>query len=127
VLFIIHVSLLMHTVDGGNDRVTYFPLVAHRALPSHENFDAQLNASLELVSLFRSMWFLCSLLHFAIFEEKDQIAVSWVRPVLGKVASKTPAIVVKEVIDLVGELEYNTVMRREYAHAVSPYTSYYTA
>ena len=96
-------------------------LLPIEALLSHENFDPQSNASPELVSLFRSMWFLCSLFHFAMFEEKDQIAMNWVRQVLGKIASKTPAIVVEEAMDLVGELEYNTTIRREYAHAVSPY------
>lgn len=102
-------------------------LLPIEALLSHENFDPQSNASPELVSLFRSMWFLCSLFHFAIFGEKDQIAMNWVKPVLGKVASKTPAIVVEEAMDLVGELEYNTVIRREYAHTVCPYASYCVA
>ena len=98
-------------------------LLPIEALLSHENFDPQANASPELVSLFRNMWFLCSLFHFAMFEEKDQIAMNWVRPVLGKIASETPAIVVEEAMDLVGELEYNTVIRREYAHTVSPHVS----
>ena len=102
-------------------------LLPIEALLSHENFDPQSNASPELVSLFRSMWFLCSLFHFAIFGEKDQIAMNWVKPVLGKVASKTPTIVVEEAMDLVGELEYNTVIRREYAHTVCPYASYCVA
>jgi len=95
-------------------------LLPIEALLSHENFDPQSSVSPELVSLFRSMWFLCSLFHFAMFEEKDQIAMNWVRQVLGKIASKTPAIVVEEAMDLVGELEYNTIIRREYAHGVSP-------
>jgi len=55
-----------------------------------------------------------------MFEEKDQIAMNWVRQVLWKTASKTPVIVVEEAMDLVGELEYNTVLRREYAHMVRP-------
>jgi len=56
-----------------------------------------------------------------MFEEKDQIAMNWVRQVLGKIASKTPAIVVEEAMDLVGKLEYNTVLRREYTHTVRPH------
>ena len=91
------------------------------ALLTHEEFDPQPNASSELVGLFRSMWFLCSLFHFAMFEEKDQIAMNWVREVLRKIASRTPAIVVEEAIDLVGELEYNTIIRREYAHTVGSF------
>ena len=64
---------------------------------------------------------MCSLFHFAMFEEKDQIAMNWVRQVLRKIASRTPAIVVEEAIDLVGELEYNTIIRREYAHSVGSF------
>ena len=95
-------------------------LLPIEALLGHEGFDPQSTASPELVGLFRSMWFLCSLFHFAMFEEKDQIAMNWVRQVLGKIASKTPAIVVEEAMELVAELEYTTVIRREYAHAVCP-------
>jgi len=93
-------------------------LLPIEALLSHEDFDPRSKVSSELVGLFRNMWFLCSLFHFAMFEEKDQIAMNWVRQVLGKIASRTPAIVVEEAMDLVGELEYNTVIRREYAHTV---------
>jgi len=96
-------------------------LLPIEALLNHESFDPQSDAFPELVSLFRSMWFLCSLLHFAIFGEKDQIAMNLVRPVLAKIASKTPAIVIEEAMDLVGELEYNTATGREFAHAVSPH------
>ena len=46
--------------------------------------------------------------------------MNWVREVLRRIASKTPAIVVEEAMDLVGELGYNTVLRREYAHTVCP-------
>ena len=95
-------------------------LLPIEALLSHEDFNPQSKASSELVGLFRSMWFLCSLFHFAMFEEKDQIAMNWVRQVLGKIASKTPTIVVEEAMDLVAELEYNTILRREYAHTVRP-------
>ena len=96
-------------------------LLPIEALLSHEDFDPQSSASPELVGLFRSMWFLCSLFHFAMFEEKDQIAMNWVRQVLRKIAARTPVIVVEEAIDLVGELEYNTIIRREYAHTVGPF------
>lgn len=97
-------------------------LLPIEALLSHEDFDPQSNASPELVGLFRSMWFLCSLFHFAMFEEKEQIAMNWVRQVLRKIASRTPAIVAEEGMDLVGELEYNTIIRREYAHTVGSFT-----
>lgn len=48
-----------------------------------------------------------------MFEGKDQITMNWVMQVLGKIALKTPAIVVEEATNLVGGLEYNTVIRRE--------------
>ena len=95
-------------------------LLPIEALLSHEDFDPQSSGSSDLVGLFRNMWYLCSLFHFAMFEEKDQIAMNWVRQVLRKIAARTPAIVSEEGMDLVGVLEYNTIIRREYAHAVGP-------
>lgn len=93
-------------------------LLPIEALLSHEDFNPQSKFSSQLVGLFRNMWFMCSLFHFAMFEEKDQIAMNWVRQVLSKIASRTPAIVVEEANDLGGELEYNTIIRRDYAHTV---------
>ena len=46
--------------------------------------------------------------------------MNWVREVLGRIASKTPVIIVEEAMDPVGELEYNTILRRECAHTVRP-------
>ena len=92
-------------------------LLPIEALLNHQDRNLHSKPSSKLVGLFRSIWFLSSLFHFAMFEEKDQIAMNWVRQVLGRVASKTPVVVVE---DLVGGLEYNTVLRREYAHTVRP-------
>ena len=55
-----------------------------------------------------------------MFEEKEEIAMNCPRQVLGRIASKTPAIVVEEAMELIAELEYNTLMKREYDHAVCP-------
>jgi len=87
---------------------------------NHQDFNLHSKPSSELVGLFGSTWFLSSLFHFAMFDEKDQIAMNWVRQVVGRIASKTPVIVVEEAMDLVGELEDNTVLRRECAHTVCP-------
>ena len=38
----------------------------------------------------------------------------------GEITSKTPVIVAEEAMDPVGELEYNTVLRRECVHTVHP-------
>ena len=83
-------------------------LLPVEALLNHQDFNLHSKPSSGLVGLFRSMWFLSSLFHFVMFEEKDQIAMNWVREVLGKIVPNAPAIVVAEVTDLVGELEYNT-------------------
>ena len=48
--------------------------------------------------------------------------MNWVRQVLGKIASKTRAIIVEEAMDLIGELEYDAAIRREYAHTVRPWS-----
>ena len=42
-----------------------------------------------------------------MFEEKDQIAVNWVRQLLRKITSRPPAIVVEEATDLAGS--WNTI------------------
>ena len=46
--------------------------------------------------------------------------MNWVSQVLGKIASKTRAIIVEEAMDLIGELEYYAAIRREHAHTVRP-------
>jgi phosphatidylinositol 4-kinase len=65
------------------------------------------------------MWLLCSLFHFTLYEEKDQTAMEWIGPVLGRIAVKTPKIVLEEAHEtMISDLEYNTVIRQEYAHLV---------
>ena len=46
--------------------------------------------------------------------------MNWVRQVLGKIASKTRAIIVEEAMDLIGELEYDAAIRRGHTHTVRP-------
>ena len=96
-----------------------FLLLPIEALLNHQDFNLRSKPSSGLVGLFRGMWFLCSLFHFSMFEGKNQIAMDWVRQMLGNISSKTPAIAV-EVMNLAKELEYSTVIRRGYAYTVRP-------
>lgn len=96
------------------------------ALLAHADFNPQKHASSEIVTLFRNMWFLCVLFHFTSNEEKEDSAMEWQKPALARIAEKTPFLVLEEAHDfsIANELEYNSVIRQEYAHSVSrvPYT-----
>jgi phosphatidylinositol 4-kinase A len=90
------------------------------ALLAHEDFIPANNASPILVSLFRKMWFLCVLFHFTIDDEKEGTAMEWQKPALTRIAAKTPAMVLEESHDSVAsDVEYNSVIRQEYAHTVN--------
>jgi len=89
------------------------------ALLAHSDFDLQYSASPELVALFRNMWFLCVLFHFTT-DNKQETAMDWQQPALARIAAKTPPMILEEAHDsLASELEYNSVIRQEYAHTVS--------
>jgi phosphatidylinositol 4-kinase A len=90
------------------------------ALLAHADFNPQIDPSPEIVTLFRNMWFLCILFHFTSSEEKEETAMEWQKPALGRIAAKTPSIVLEEAHESISnELEYNSVIRQEYAHSVS--------
>jgi phosphatidylinositol 4-kinase A len=66
------------------------------------------------------MWFLCVLFQFTSPDESDQLAMSWKAPAMARIAAKTPPIVLEAAHDtIVSDLEYNPVIRREYAETVS--------
>ncbi|THU88594.1 hypothetical protein K435DRAFT_821590 [Dendrothele bispora CBS 962.96] len=89
------------------------------ALLAHNNFVPATNASPNLVSLFRKMWFLCVLFHFTVDDDKEANAMEWQKPALARIAAKTPAMVLEESHDSVAsDVEYNSVIRQEYAHTV---------
>lgn len=94
------------------------------ALLAHNLFDPRVHTDLppEVVPLFRNMWFLCVLFHFTLADDKAGSAVEWRRPALLRIAVKTPSIVLEESRDsLFGDIEYNAVIRQEYAQAVSQF------
>ena len=96
-------------------------LLPIEALLNHADFVPHVNATPELTSSFRNMWFLCLLFHFTSADEKERekSAMAWLVPALGRVAMKTPNLVLESATDLLSDLEYNTNVRREYAHSVS--------
>jgi phosphatidylinositol 4-kinase len=90
------------------------------SLLAHPDFNPQTDASSPVVALFRNMWFLCIMFHFPSVEDRDETAMDWQKPALARIASKTPRMVLEEAHDTVAsEVEYNSVIRQEYAHTVS--------
>lgn len=89
------------------------------AILSHKDFNPHLKPSPAVVSLFRNMWFLCILFHFTSIDNKEEIAMDWLPPALCRIAAKTPPTVIEDCHDSVtSDIEYNSVIRQEYAHTV---------
>lgn len=94
------------------------------SLLSHGDYNPQLEPTPEIVALFRNLWFLCILFHFTNDDDRDGTAMDWLKPALARIAIKTPSTVVEESHDAVAsDVEYNSVIRQEYAHTVSLYWS----
>ena len=94
-------------------------LLPIEALLSHPNFELSPNPPASLTTLFRNVWLLCILFHFTSTDEREQGAMSWQGLALGRMAMKTPAIVLEEYHDtIVSDLEYNPVIRKEYVETV---------
>ena len=92
------------------------------ALLGHVDLNPRSGSSSELVTLFRNMWFLCTLFQFTVADEKDGSATEWRRPALSRIAVKTPALVSEKPHDLlVSVIEFNSTIRLEYAHSVSSF------
>lgn len=90
------------------------------ALLAHEDFNPHVNAETTVVSLFRNMWFLCILFHFTVQDDKEETAMEWQKPALARIAAKTPAMVMEESHEsIASDVEYNSVIRQEYADKVS--------
>ncbi|KAF6763882.1 atypical/PIKK/PI4K protein kinase [Ephemerocybe angulata] len=86
------------------------------ALLSHDGFHPEKNASQDIVTLFRNAWFLCVLFNFP---NMDDTAMDWLQPALARIALKTPSMVVEESLDaMASDVEYNSIIRQEYANTV---------
>ena len=89
------------------------------ALLTQTDFDPCEKASPDTVTLFRNLWFLSVLFRFTDPEERGEPSAEWQVFALTRIAAKTPSIVPEDGPDFVtSNLEYNTVIRQEYAHAV---------
>jgi hypothetical protein len=90
------------------------------ALLSHDDFNPRKNSSPEIVSLFRNTWFLCVLFGFTSAGTGEATAMDWLKPALSRIATQTPSMVVEELHDTAAsDVEYNSVIRQEYANTVS--------
>jgi phosphatidylinositol 4-kinase len=53
-------------------------------------------------------------------DDKQNHAMEWLRPALGRIACKTPTMVVEESHEVVAsDVEFNSVIRQEYTISVS--------
>lgn len=90
------------------------------ALVVHQDFKSWESATPEVVALFRNLWFLCVLFNFTTMEDSEANAMDWLKPALTRLATKTPPMVIEEFQDaFASDIEYNTVIRQEYADSVS--------
>lgn len=90
------------------------------ALLAHADLNPRDNPSAELMTLFRNTWFLCVLFGFTTTDDHEATAMDWLKPALARIALNTPSMVVEEAHDAVAsDVEYNSVIRQEYANTVS--------
>jgi phosphatidylinositol 4-kinase len=91
------------------------------ALVVHQDLKPWESATPQVVSLFRNLWFLCVLFNFTTMEDNEATALDWLKHALTRIATKTPPMVIEEFHDaFASDIEYNTVIRQEYADSVSP-------
>lgn len=96
------------------------------ALLEHPDFTPDIEKSPEFVGLFRNMWFLCILFRFTKRPTMGSGDWSAQQEALLHISTKTPSLVREEEHDYVNSaLEYNTVIRHDYAQNVSCLTSKY--
>ena len=90
------------------------------ALLSHDDFNPRKDSSQGIVSLFRNTWFLCVMFGFTNADTSEATAMDWLKPALSRIATQTPSMVVEELHDTAAsDVEYNSVIRQEYANTVS--------
>ncbi|GJJ07619.1 hypothetical protein Clacol_001823 [Clathrus columnatus] len=83
------------------------------AILDHRDFKPNFQASPELITLFRNMWFLSVLFRFT--SEESATVQSAQHDALVRIALKTPALVKEEEMEYVtSAIEYNSVIRQDY-------------
>jgi phosphatidylinositol 4-kinase len=81
--------------------------------------DFQPRRDTKIVTLFRNMWLLSILFEFHLISEQPFPVNAWRRAALSRISVKTPPIVVEEAQDYVlNDLEYNSIIRQNFAHTV---------
>jgi phosphatidylinositol 4-kinase len=91
-----------------------YPIDAVMSVP---DWCSQVNRSHAFVTLFRNMWFLCAL--FGFTRADSTYVDDSARQALKRIASRTPALLLETERDYVASsLEYNSILRRNYAAAV---------
>jgi phosphatidylinositol 4-kinase len=94
-------------------------LIPISALLSHADYHPDRVASTELVAHFRNLWFLCVVFGISGQAGKQKFSSHTIEA-LGIIAEKTPALVLESASDYVdSDLEYNSVLRKDYASSVS--------
>lgn len=83
---------------------------------SHKDYHPNVNPSQECVALFRNFWLLCVV--FNLSGSRSQLS-EHEASALAAIAEKTPVLVMENATDFVGsELEYNTILRKDFAHSI---------
>ncbi|PWN26051.1 hypothetical protein BDZ90DRAFT_281021 [Jaminaea rosea] len=100
------------------DLASLLPPIA--ALLSHDDINPHLEPSIEMVSLFRNMWFLCVIFNLAnkagrgsssVVAGDDAVADS-----LSIISLKTPTLVPETSVNyLESDLQYNSVLKRDFS------------
>jgi len=93
-------------------------LIPISELLSHDDYNPQENASPECVALFRNLWLLCVVFGLSGKSGRQQLS-EHEASALAIIAKKTPPLVPENANDFVGsELEYNTVLRKDFASSI---------
>lgn len=117
------------TAELNTDLAALIPVID--ALLSHNDINPQLEPTTEIVVLFRNMWFLAVLFGYASSQAAhasaagtdakqtpQQAQAALVTAALRRIALKTPALVPETAHNyLESDLEYNSVLKREFSHA----------
>lgn len=113
-----------------SDLADLLPVIA--SLLSHDDINPQLSPTLEMVSLFRNMWFLSVLFGFAtpqnvtrgqqsnssLPSNRAEAQAIVAAKALSRISLKTPTLVPESAHNyLESDLEYNSVLKREFSQA----------
>lgn len=85
---------------------------------SHPDFNPQLTPTIEMVSLFRSFWFLAVIFGISTPQQKPtrRAASVTLADALGIISIKTPTLVPEQANNyLESDLKYNSVLKRDYS------------